>query len=138
MLFYFSRREGSEGKEKFMTSEYLWLAAQNLLSPGIGILMEGEGESGAAAQTNSVGNFFTALGKIVTEFRTGFGNIFLPVAIVCVAICAFKILIASNQNEVGSAKKWLIGILVAVVLFYFAPVLINTIAEAAKTAAAGS
>ena len=96
-----------------MTSEYLWLAAQNLLSPGIGILMEGEGESGAAAQTNSV-------------------------AIVCVAICAFKILIASNQNEVGSAKKWLIGILVAVVLFYFAPVLINTIAEAAKTAAAGS
>ena len=59
-----------------MTSEYLWLAAQNLLSPGIGILMEGEGESGAAAQTNSVGDFFTALGKIVTEFRTGFGNIF--------------------------------------------------------------
>lgn len=119
-----------------MTSEYLWLAAQNLLSPGIGILMEGESE--AAAQTNSVGDFFTALGKIVTEFRTGFGIIFLPVAIVCVAICAFKILIASNQNEVGSAKKWLIGILVAVVLFYFAPVLINTIAEAAKTAAAGS
>ena len=34
--------------------------------------------------------------------------------------------------------KWLIGILVAVVLFYFAPVLINTIAEAAKNAAAGS
>lgn len=136
MLFCFSRREGSEGKEKFMTSEYLWLAAQNLLSPGIGILMEGESE--AAAQTNSVGDFFTALGKIVTEFRTGFGNIFLPVAIVCVAICAFKILIASNQNEVGSAKKWLIGILVAVVLFYFAPVLINTIAEAAKTAASGS
>ena len=121
-----------------MTNKFLkFLIGQPLLFKA-GILMEGETEGGAAVETGDVGSFFSALGKIVTEFRTGFGNIFLPVAIVCVAICAFKILIASNQNEVGSAKKWLISILVAVVLFYFAPVLINTIASAAQNAASGN
>lgn len=75
--------------------------------------------------------FFTNLANLLNQFRQAMGTIVGPIAILCVAFCAIKIIMADNPREVQTAKSWLIGIIIGVILFYFAPSLINSISALA-------
>ena len=75
--------------------------------------------------------FFTNLADLITQFRNGMASIVGPIAILCVAFCAIKIIMADNPRELQTAKSWLIGIVIGVILFYFAPSLIDSISALA-------
>ena len=76
--------------------------------------------------------FFTHLANLLEQIQESMGTIVGPIAVICVAICAIKIIIADNPREIQSAKAWLIAIIVGVILFYGAPSLIKSISEVAK------
>lgn len=112
----------------FDTGVYLALE-RIFLEPANGGTGTQEGTAGTAATT---GEFFQKVGNILTTFRTSTQAVLIPLAALCIAICAFKIIVADNQQETSRAKSWLIGIIIGMALWFFAPVLANTIATLAQ------
>ena len=77
--------------------------------------------------------FFTKLATVLRNFKASMGTIIVPLAALAAAFCAVQIIIADNPREVQTAKSWLLGIVVGVLLFYFAGDLIQAFADLAKT-----
>lgn len=68
---------------------------------------------------------FTQLKDLFKSLYENLGTIVGPIAILAVAICAVKIIMADNAREVQTAKSWLIGIVIGILLFYLAPTLVE-------------
>ena len=69
---------------------------------------------------------FTKLKQILDNLYTNFKTIVGPIAVLAVAICAIKIIMAENDRSVQSAKTWLIGIIIGLIIFYLAPTIVST------------
>lgn len=69
---------------------------------------------------------FNQLKLIFENLYNNFKTIVGPIAILAVAICSIKIIIAENDRSVQSAKNWLIGIIIGLIIFYLAPAIVST------------
>lgn len=76
--------------------------------------------------------FFSKLAQVLRNFKASMATIIVPLGALAAGICAVRIMIADNKQEVASAKSWLIGIVIGVLLFYFAGELIQAFADLAS------
>ena len=80
------------------------------------------GEGGAAG-----GDVFDRIAAVLDAFYDRLLTVAVPLAILAIAFCAFKMFLASDPQSVKSAKNWLITIGIGLLIFLIAPAVVSTI-----------
>ena len=70
---------------------------------------------------------FDNIAAVLNSFYSKLLIIAVPVAVLAIAFCAFKMFLASDPQSVKSAKNWLITIAIGLLIILAAPALVNTI-----------
>ena len=81
--------------------------------------------NGAGAQIHM--DVFDNIAAVLNSFYSKLLIIAVPVAVLAIAFCAFKMFLASDPQSVKSAKNWLITIAIGLLIILAAPALVNTI-----------
>ena len=74
---------------------------------------------------------FSKIASLLTAIYADLSGVITAVAVLCIAICAVKWIIASDPGSVKSAKTWLFSILTGLAIFHLAGLLVDTVAQLA-------
>lgn len=109
------------------------ILAKIFFEPGGAAGTEGGTGSQGGGAASGTDEFFQKVGNMLTSFRESTQAIVIPLGALCIAFCAFQIISAGNTQETSRAKSWLIGIVIGMALWFFAPTLAATIASLAQS-----
>ena len=75
---------------------------------------------------------FTKAAELLTALYSDLSAVITAVAVLCIAICAIKWVVASDPGSVKSAKTWLFSIITGLAIFHLAGLIVDTVSQLAK------
>ena len=91
------------------------------------IMLEGARIMAEGGTLTSSDDVFNKIAAVLEAFYNKLLIVAVPLAILAIAFCAFKMFLASDPQSVKAAKNWLITIGIGLLIFLIAPAVVGTI-----------
>ena len=75
---------------------------------------------------------FSKAAELLSALYSDLSAVITAAAVLCIAICAIKWVIASDPASVKNAKTWLFSIITGLAVFHLARLIVDTVSQLAQ------